>query len=74
MKALISWLFFFIAFAAYAQESAPLKLSGTVPLKAEVNIHFGKAGQAHIQSKSSPGLKTEIEKRRPASIVRVSAP
>jgi|GEM_PF-2207028 len=50
-----------------------LVLSGTVPLKAEVSV-TSVYGQPRVESKSSPELKVEVQKRGPASVVKVSAP
>ncbi|WP_373998673.1 hypothetical protein [Bdellovibrio bacteriovorus] len=74
MKTSIILSILFMTALSHAKSSAGLQLAGTVPLKAEVSIQYTKKGDAHIQSKSSPELRTEVDKRKPASIVRVSAP
>ncbi|KYG69132.1 hypothetical protein AZI87_07895 [Bdellovibrio bacteriovorus] len=74
MKTLFFLSILIIGSFSQAQSSKGLQLAGTVPLKAEVKIQYTKTGVAHIQSKSSPELRTEVDKRKPASIVRVSAP
>ncbi|WP_415061252.1 hypothetical protein [Bdellovibrio sp.] len=52
-----------------------LKLAGTVPLQGEVHIVFSKSGTLQVVTpKDSSLLRVEIQKRQPASLVRVSAP
>lgn len=54
--------------ASYAKEVS-LSLVGKVPLTAQIEINKNR-----VINKSSSGLKTRIHKRKPASIVEVSAP
>lgn len=53
--------------------SAGLKLSGVVPLKAKVQVHTNQASP-RVENLSSKELKFEISSRTPASFVTVSAP
>ncbi|WII70788.1 hypothetical protein QJS83_09980 [Bdellovibrio sp. 22V] len=72
MKILVFSALFLVSVASTAK-SKRLLLSGTVPMKADVKL-VSVNGETKIHSNSSAGLKVEIKKRSPASVVTVTAP
>lgn len=65
-------LFIFVLILApisFAGQKSGLRLSGVVPLRADVKVL-----NASVENTSSDGLKFEVKKRQPASVVVVSAP
>ena len=70
MRLFVGLLFLFPIFYADAK-SGSLVLSGVVPLKAEIKMD---PATKTFSSLSSPQLKVEVQKRKIASIIRVSAP
>ena len=57
-----------------AESQGGLILSGYVPVRAEVRFAQDANGKVEIISNSSEGLKLEVSKRSPASVVSVTAP
>lgn len=57
-----------------AESSGGLILSGYVPVRAEVRLAQNSNGKLEIISNNSEGLKLEVSKRSPASVVSVTAP
>ncbi|UOF00231.1 hypothetical protein [Bdellovibrio reynosensis] len=70
MRTILALSLLTMSSSVFAKGKGGVKLSGVVPMAAEVVI----ADNGSVVNKGSKDLKVKVQKRGPASVVTVSAP
>lgn len=74
MKAFLFVVTILFATCMSQAESKPLYLSGTVPVRGDIDVKVSHSGEIIIRSNTPDKLKIQTSRRGPASVITASAP